>query len=241
MREQDVLILLIRELSGKGRYPAAPLKQLDATLTQGRAAARERLSANLPTEKLKRMVRKLKRVVRKLKRASKAFDSDGATSKSPDAIHRKRAWLWVVEARLARRASGVREAIEAAGAMYVPEHLHRVRIATKKLRYAAELAAATTRRRIAADIAALKVAQDLLGRLQDLEILLGCAREAQASLSPPDLTAWRDLGVLVNVVDHDCRQLHARYMRDRGQLMAIANRMGARQGEMQLVGRRSAG
>ena len=209
------------------------MKQLGATAAHARAAARERLSANLGTEKLKRLVRKLER-------ASKAFDLQGAASKRPRTLHRRHAWLWAVEARLARRAIGVRGAIEAAGAMYVPAQLHRVRIAAKKLRYAAELAAATTRRRIAADLAALTVAQDLLGRLHDLEVLLGCAREAQASLSPPDLTVWRDLGLLIHMVDNDCRRLHARYMRDRGQLMAIANRMGARQGEVQLASQRSA-
>ena len=66
------------------------------------------------------------------------------------------------------------------------------------------------------------------------------AREAQASLSPPDLTAWRHLGSLVDVVEDDCRRLHARYMRGRAGLTAIANRMKAGTGDAQLVGRRTA-
>jgi CHAD domain-containing protein len=54
----------------------------------------------------------------------------------------------------------------------VPEQLHDARLAVKKLRYAAELVAEVTDRRIDSDIARLKAAQDLLGRLHDLETLL---------------------------------------------------------------------
>ena len=108
-----------------------------------------------------------------------------------------------------------------------PEYLHRVRIAVKKLRYAAELVGEVTRRRMAADVATLKAAQDRLGRLHDLGVLIVRAREAQARLSPPDLTTWRDLSSLVHAVDDDCRRLHARYVRDRAALLATANRMAA--------------
>ena len=52
----------------------------------------------------------------------------------------KRAAVWAVEARVARRAASVRSAIAAAGAVYAPEQLHVVRIALKKLRYSVELA-----------------------------------------------------------------------------------------------------
>jgi hypothetical protein len=60
-------------------------------------------------------------------------------------------------------------------------------------------------------------------------------------LSSPDLTAWRDLGSLVHVVENDCRQLHARYMRDRTELIAIADRMGAGKRVAQLAGLRAGG
>jgi CHAD domain-containing protein len=236
VRELDVLMILVQELGDDGRYSTKALKQLGDMLAQARAAARERLSAKLPAAKLERLARKLDRV-------SKGLDSDGAGSTGSnrhDATVRRRAWLWALEARLARRATQVLAAIEVAGAMYVPEHLHRVRIAVKKLRYAGELVAETTRKRIAVDIAALKAAQDLLGRLHDLEMLLVSARKAQASLAPPDLTAWRHLGSLVHVIEDDCRQLHARYMRDRTELMAMANRMAAGTRDAQPVARRTA-
>jgi CHAD domain-containing protein len=234
VRELDVLILLIQELAENGRYPPMALTRLRAMAAPARDAARERLSANLPTAKLERLALKLERALEELK-------SDGARSGRNGANGSRRAWLWALEARLARRAALVRAAVETAGAVYAPEHLHRVRIALKKLRYTAELAAEARRTRITADTVALKAAQDLLGRLHDLEMLLVRGREAQGSLSPPDLTAWRDLDSLVHVVENDCRQLHARYMRDRTELIAIANRMGAGKRVAQLAGLRAAG
>ena len=98
--------------------------------------------------------------------------SQTAPRRSPWRSGPKGVWLWAFEAQLARRAARLREAVEAAGAVYVPEHLHHVRIAVKKLRYSVELADETTGKRIAADVAALKAAQDLLGQLHDLEVLL---------------------------------------------------------------------
>jgi CHAD domain-containing protein len=237
VRELDVLILLIQELAENGRYCPMALKRLRAMAAPARDAARERLSANLPTAKLERLALKLERVFEELESDGPRSGRNGANGANGS----RRAWLWALEARLARRAALVRAAIETAGAVYAPEHLHRVRIALKKLRYTAELAAEATRKRTTADTVALKAAQDLLGRLHDLETLLVRAREAQGSLSPPDLTEWRDLDSLGHVVENDCRQLHARYMCDRTELIAIANRMGAGKRVAHLAGRRAAG
>lgn len=233
VRELDVLMLLMRELAENDRYAPAALTQLGAAAERACTGARDRLSAKLPTAKLKRLALKLERVF-------KSIESGNARSRRRGVGGPGRAWVWALEARVARRATLVRAAIEAAGAVYAPERLHGVRIALKKLRYAAELAAEARRKRTTADVLALGAAQDLLGRLHDLEMLVVRGREAQASLSPPDLVAWRHLGSLVHAVEGDCRQLHARYMHDRAGLIAIANRMGAGAREGQRVGRRTA-
>ena len=68
---------------------------------------------------------------------------------------------------------------------------------------------------------------NLLGRMHDLEVLITWTREAQASLFPPDLATWRELGALVRALDNDCRVLHARYVHDRPKLIAIADRLRA--------------
>jgi CHAD domain-containing protein len=132
-----------------------------------------------------------------------------------------------LDARIARRAAHVRTAIERTGALYSPEPLHRVRIAFKKFRYAVELAVDAGRVELRGDVAALKAAQDVLGRLHDYEVLVASGRDVQASLFPPDVAAWRELKLLVHAIEDDCRQMHAHYMRDRARLMAIADRLGA--------------
>ena len=233
VRELDVLAVLIDELEKTGRYSPTTLKQVGAAVEPARAAARERLATRLPAAKLKRLTEKLGH-------AAKHLVSNDARSR-PGANGSRQAWRWALEARLARRAADVHAVIEAAGALYAPEHLHDVRIALKKLRYAAELSRETKRDRAAADIAALKSAQDLLGRLHDLEVLLERARQVQALLLPPDLTAWRELGRLAHAVEDDCRQLHARYMRDRARLIAIADRMGAHRPYAASIDHRAAG
>jgi CHAD domain-containing protein len=232
VREPDVLLLLVGELAEDRRFSSAALWPIGAAASKARLSARASLSATLPTVKLKRLVHELER-------AAKSLQSRHAKPGHVDANGRGRASLWALEARLVHRAARVREAVETAGTVYVPEHLHRVRIAVKKLRYTAEVAADATRTQIAADVAALKNAQDLLGRLHDLGVLLLRAREAQAQLFPPDLIAWRDLSVLVDIVEDDCRRLHARYMRNRTELMVIANRMAVGP-RTQPVGRRAA-
>jgi CHAD domain-containing protein len=238
VRELDVLIHLLQELAQSGRCSPTAVKQLGATAAHARDAARQRLSTKLPTATLERLALKLERVL-------KGLESDKIKSGYRRASGPGRAWLRALGARVAQRAALGRAAIETAGAVYAPEPLHRARIALKKLRYAAEVAAELrpggAGKQTSADIVALKAAQDLLGRLHDLEVLIVRGREAQAALSPPDLTAWRDLSAIVHAVEDDCRTLHARYMRDRTGLIAIANRMGAGKRAARPASRRAAG
>jgi CHAD domain-containing protein len=229
VRELDVLMLLIEELERNHRYSPAAVRQVSAVVAQARRAAGERLSDKLPASKLQRLVDRLER-------AAKRLESDDAMSRRAGGSGPTRAWLWALDARLARRAACGRAAIDAAGTLYSPEYLHKVRIALKKLRYAAELSRDAGGRRIAGDIASLKAAQNLLGRLHDLEVLRAWGREVQATWSPPDLTEWRELGSLVHAVEDDCRQLHARYMRDRATLIGITDRMGASKARVALAG-----
>ena len=122
-----------------------------------------------------------------------------------------------------------------AGAVYLPERLHAVRIALKKLRYAVELSAELARalslelqKRTTSDLRTLKHVQEVLGRLHDLQILIDRARQLQASLTPPNVTVWRELDALVVSLENDCRRLHARYMHERSKLLTICDRVGAR-------------
>jgi CHAD domain-containing protein len=221
VRELDVLFLLMEEFEQDGRCSPAALRHVRAAVAHARAAARERLASTLPTAKLGRLADKLERVATQV-------EAGDVTSRRTGASGPPRAWVWALDARLARRAARVRTAIGVAGALYSPERLHNVRIALKKLRYATELSKEVGRRRMTACITTLKAGQDLLGRLHDLEVLLQWGREVQATLSPPDLTAWEELGSLVHAVEDECRQWHARYMRERTRLIALADHLGPR-------------
>jgi CHAD domain-containing protein len=233
-RELDVLSLVIQELQRDPRYSPAALERLSTAVARARGEACERLAVKLPAAKLERLAEKLDRAVKRVQ------TDDDATSRRASASGPTKAWVWALDARLARRAARVRSAIDVAGAIYVPANIHEVRIALKKLRYAAELSRDAGCRTVAADLATLKTGQDLLGRLHDLEGLVGWARDVQAALSQDEPAADRELGSLLHAIETDCRQLHARYVRDRAKLIAIADRMGVGKPEAVVADRRAA-
>jgi CHAD domain-containing protein len=145
-----------------------------------------------------------------------------------------------VRRRAARRAERLRAAIDNAAGIYLPDRLHQVRIAVKKLRYAIEIArqvspprrsrtGASSRsiRSVNGQIAVLKRAQDLLGRMHDLEVLIARTRAVQGAPSAPNLRLSGDLDRLVRRLETECRQLHGLYMASRSQLTVICDRVTA--------------
>jgi CHAD domain-containing protein len=197
------------------------LQQLGETIGQEGATARKHLTTKLPFSKLQQLARRLERAASHL--------NDSGTL--PHAG--RRAWLSALDVLVHRRSASVRSAIDAAGGVYVPQRLHNVRIALKKLRYAWEIAAEAQNLRASASLGRLKAAQDLLGRLHDLEVLVDYGRQVQASSTPPNLTTWRNLRSLVHALEDDCRRLHARYMHDRPKLIAIADRLSGTERHVQ--------
>ncbi len=59
----------------------------------------------------------------------------------------------------------------------------------------------------------MKTEQDLLGRIHDLEILIDRARGVQSKLSPRDRIGMAELNKLIRVLEDECREGHAVYMR----------------------------
>ena len=220
VRELDVLALLIRELHGRAQYPPIALREVGEAVAAARVSARERLATKLPTAKLKRLTRLIERAAKSVGSPSQHRPRHGV--RGP-----KQTWLWALDARSVYRATALQSTIQMTSLLYVPEQLHEVRIAVKKLRYAEELRAEALHRP-SRDVAVLRVAQNLLGRLHDLEALNTRVRDVQSQLSASRQMAWHQLGLLARTLEGDCRRLHGRYMRGRTKLVAIAVRIAGR-------------
>jgi CHAD domain-containing protein len=134
--------------------------------------------------------------------------------------------------RAARRAVGLRAAMENAAGIYLPDRLHEVRIAVKKLRYALEIAQDLSGSRATVRIRTLKRVQDLLGRMHDLEMLIARTRAIQSRAGAPNLKLSADLDRLVRRLEDECRRLHVRYMNERKALRAICDYVTAREGRI---------
>ncbi len=207
-----------------------PVRELDVTLGLLARYAETRAVTPRAAAALKRVLVAQRAQVRlELARRLGRFDL-AKFEKAVLAEVRRKPRLGDVDARLSARARVLQEAIEAAAGLYVPDRLHAVRIAVKRLRYAEEVrevarggAPSGGRLRL------LSRAQDALGRMHDLDVLAGAIRRLQGADDPPSLGVCADLDAFVRVLDGECRQLHGQYMRLRDRLLDVcAGRSGTR-------------
>lgn len=193
VRELDVALKLIDELAAPGHVPRTAIDELRAHILTERQKRRdtmlERLDA-LDTEKLNRRLASVSEAV------------GGAAS-----AH----WRDVLAKRLLKRGKRLGTAIKDAGQLYAPERLHQVRIATKKLRYGLELAAGGGVRPAAPLVRTLKRVQELLGRIQDLQVLREHAAEIQAGANGGRVPRAA-FDTIAERIEDECRRLHARYV-----------------------------
>lgn len=215
VREIDVALQTLDELGGAGDAPRAAVARLKQLIRQ----ERQRLHAVMCREVARVDLGKLRH--RAVAAARKGLLQSSA-ARAPDPTR-----LAHAQDRAARRAVRLRSAIENAGSIYLPDRLHQVRIAVKKLRYAMELVRQLSRSRASARIRKLKDAQDLLGRMHDLEVLIARVRVLQGSAKAPNLRLSGDFDRLVRRLETECRQLHGHYMTQRKTLLAICDHMAA--------------
>lgn len=132
-------------------------------------------------------------------------------------------WRRVLADRIRTRAEALLEEIARAGVMYAPEPLHAIRIATKKLRYAVELAGDLHLGATVSALRTLKRQQELLGRIHDLEILAGLADRAAAE-APRYVSSAR----LVGDWHREVRERHASYLRARPRLEQVVTALATK-------------
>ena len=125
-------------------------------------------------------------------------------------------WRGVLATRLMRRAKSLTTALEDVGPIYAPERLHDVRISTKKLRYALEIARDAGVTAAMPLVRVLKRHQDRLGHLHDLQVLLKHVRETEAS--PGVGSRVNDLTAYADSLERECRRLHADFVEHRAEM-----------------------
>ncbi len=208
VRELDVALLMLDQLVESGG--ASP--RVVNRLRQAVANERQQLQ--------REMRRRLERCdVGKLRKRAIAVSRHRADSNARETTSVER--LAKARARAARRAERLHAAMESASGIYLPDRLHEVRIAVKKLRYSLELVQGLGRSRSTGHVRTLKRAQDLLGRMHDLEVLIARTRALQSSSNAPTLKVSAELDRLVRGFETECRQLHGHYITERAALLAV--------------------
>jgi CHAD domain-containing protein len=208
-RELDVAIALFESLVEAHGLDDAAAAAVRRSLATARAGAQRRLKAALPPRRR-----------HKLESALEAL----AGHEPADAMERAQR---AAGARVARRGRRLRKALDEAGAIYVPERLHQVRIAVKKLRYALEVTADLRGVRTPARVTQLRHIQDLLGRAHDLHVLGERLRTVQIGVVRTSRRTASALGRLARTIDTACRAEHAAFMSRRAGLLTLCASLAA--------------
>jgi CHAD domain-containing protein len=206
VRELDVTLLLLAELQRRRAAPLRAISRVRAAVTDERQQRRREMLAEIKPSRLNKLRKRLVQVA--------APDSQKLGTRSALAEANRQA---------AERAAQLKSAIDRAGGIYLADRLHRVRVAAKKLRYALEIQRELTRSRSTAFLNRLKAQQDLLGRMHDFEILIDRTRGVQATLTPRDRRGMAELKKLIRVLEEECREGHATYMRSRPALIKMCD------------------
>ena len=210
VRELDVALQTLDELTEAGTVPPAAIARLKQEIALERRRLHTQMCAEVSHVDVERLQRKL------LTAARKQHPRTGSGLRDPKRIACARA-------RSARRAERVRAAIDNAATIYLPDRLHELRVAVKKLRYALEVARELSASRAVAQIRTLKEVQDLLGRMHDLEVLIARVRGLQGSPQAPTLRVSASLDHLVRHLETECRQIHGQYVTKRRKLLALCD------------------
>ncbi len=213
VRELDVALFTLDEFDGLEDMPRAAIARLRHVVSEERRLLHQQMCRRIAKVDLEKLQTRAVSAARKGRTDRSRRDQDPAR-------------LAVAEGRAGRRAAGLRTAIDNASGIYLPDRLHEVRIAVKKLRYAMEIARELRRSRATARVRTLKTAQDLLGRMHDLEVLIARTRAVQGAAGAagaPNLRVSGHLDRLVRRLENECRQLHGQYMAMRNKLIAICD------------------
>jgi CHAD domain-containing protein len=194
VRELDVTIHLLDELARSPNVPRDAVEDVRARVVKERDDKRKTMIERLDGVNTEKLDRRL---------ASVGAALDQAASEP---------WRKALAERLMRRSRRLTLAMNEAGQMYAPERLHAVRIAAKKLRYGLELAANSGVKQAAPHVRTIKRAQEMLGKLHDLQVLQVHVAAVQAEPRTGRPQSRTALENLARHIEDQCRHLHGRYI-----------------------------
>ncbi|MGE3343182.1 MAG: CHAD domain-containing protein [Vicinamibacterales bacterium] len=191
-----------------------PVRELDVT------CARLDLEAHAhgwPPRTVRRVATDLRRARRvALTRCRRVLDEDAWGGVAPDVrravrtIEREDSPAALCGAAAERRRARARALLSGLGnlgALYVPDHLHAVRIAVKQLRYALEWEGMLGRRTWIRERRQLEHAQDVLGDWHDLLMVQAHVDRIRRSADPAHPVTGA--GDMLAAIERQCRQRHA--------------------------------
>lgn len=199
VRELDVTLGLLSDEAARYSWSDAAVARLRLALEAGRRARHGEFIEVLRAGGSRALLRDLRRV------------AAGITGEA-DALEQK------LDARRRKRAESLVLTLQDLGTLYVPDRLHAVRLAGKKLRYSLETERAVRRSAVARDIRTLTVMQEHLGRLHDLQVLQDRLR---AGARGADAAELRRMGA---DLERECRALHGRALKRAPAWLALAER-----------------
>jgi CHAD domain-containing protein len=194
VRELDVTIQLLDELARSPNVSRDAVEDVRARVVKERDEKRKTMIERLDGVNTEKLDRRL---------ASVGSALDQAASEP---------WRKALAERLMRRSRRLTVAMNEAGQMYAPERLHAVRIAAKKLRYGLELAANSGVKQAAPHVRTIKRAQEMLGKLHDLQVLQVHVAAVQAEPRTGRPQSRAALENLARHIEDQCRHLHGRYI-----------------------------
>jgi CHAD domain-containing protein len=209
VREIDVTLAVLETAQAKFPDAAASLQAVASDLHAERSRRRQEMLGRLEHIDSDRLVARLDALA-------------GTTADQPPVVVQSVSRA-VLAVRIVRRVRKLQQAVLAAGALYAPEPLHAVRIATKKLRYGLELAHDLRLLPSRRPLRQLERMQDTLGHLHDLQVLVDRLAAAQAARPAPEPAFAVHLAHVARALDDDCRRLHAEYVAGRDALSAAVD------------------
>ncbi|MFL6279294.1 MAG: CHAD domain-containing protein [Vicinamibacterales bacterium] len=204
VRELDVTVQLLDELAQSPLVSRDAVEEVRARVIKHRDAKRKTMIEQLEDVDTEKLDRRLTSVGAALNEAA------------------SEPWRKALADRLLRRSRRLTAAMNEAGQMYAPERLHAVRIAAKKLRYGLEVAADSGVKQAAPHVRTIKRAQDMLGKLHDLQVLQTHVAAVQAEPRTGRAQSRAALENLARQIEDQCRHLHGRYVASAGALRDAA-------------------